>query len=162
MNRGAWTLACVLMAVGLISCQSASGAQPAEGAEPEPEETVEAPAEAAETEEEAAPAERTGLFTAEQAERGEQTFDNTCSFCHATSQFSGSTFMRSWGGAPVDQLYSLIASTMPYDAPGSLSTQQYVDVVAYILELNDLPAGDTELPTDPAALSEIRIEEPAE
>lgn len=160
MNRGAWTLVCVLMAMGLLSCQSAGGAQGAEGAEPEPEpeETVEAPAE----EEEAAPAERTGFFTVEQAERGEQTYSNTCSFCHATSQFSGSTFMRSWGGAPVDQLYSLIASTMPYDAPGSLSTQQYVDVVAYILELNDLPAGDSELPTDPAALSEIRIEEPAE
>jgi len=157
VNRGAWTLTCILMAMGLLSCQSAAGSQPgAETPEPQPEETVEAPAE-----EEAAPVERTGFFTAAQAERGEQTFDNTCSFCHATSQFSGSTFMRSWGGAPVDQLYSLISSTMPYDAPGSLSTQQYVDVVAYILEINDLPAGDSELPADPEALSEILIEEPA-
>ncbi|MFP3948456.1 MAG: c-type cytochrome [Gemmatimonadota bacterium] len=159
MNRGAWTLTCFVMVLGLLSCQSA-GAQPGgESPEPGSDET----AEAAEPEaEETAAAARTGLYTVEQAERGEQTYDDTCSFCHATSQFSGTTFMRSWGGSPVDQLYSLIASTMPYDAPGSLSTQQYVDVVAYILELNDLPAGDDELPTDPDALSEIRIEEPAE
>lgn len=161
MNRGAWTLTCFLLAVGLISCGSASGSQ-AGTPEPEPEETTAEAAEPAAEEETTATAERTGLYTAEQADRGEQAFENTCSFCHATSQFSGTTFMRSWGGAPVDQLYQLIASTMPYDAPGSLSQQQYVDVVAYLLELNDLPEGDAELPTDPAALSEIRIEEPSE
>lgn len=159
MNRGAWTLTCLLLTAGLVSCQSASGSQPGmESPEPEAEETTAA------ADDTAAPAggERMGLFTEEQADRGEQTFENTCSFCHATSQFSGTTFMRSWGGAPVDQLYQLISSTMPYDAPGSLSQQQYVDVVAYILELNDLPAGEMELPSDPAAMSEIRIEEPSE
>lgn len=159
MNRGIWTLTCLVMALGLFSCQSASGSPPAaESPQPEAEETT---AEATAAEEPAGP-EAMSYYTPEQADRGESTYQSTCSFCHATSQFSGTTFMRSWGGAPVDQLYQLIASTMPYDSPGSMSRQQYTDVVAYILSLNDLPAGDTELPSDTEALSQIRIEEPAE
>jgi hypothetical protein len=46
---------------------------------------------------------------------------------------------------------------MPYDSPGALSDQQYTDIVAYMLELNGVPAGTTELPADEAGLSQITI-----
>lgn len=103
-----------------------------------------------------------GVYTAEQAERGETTYQNVCSYCHSASQFSGSSFLQSWSGAPIGQFFGLISATMPYDGPGSLSRQQYTDVIAYILSLNDFPTGDTELPPDPDALDQIRIERPSE
>ena len=107
-----------------------------------------------------APAEpRTASFySAEQASRGERVFQLVCSECHTIDQFSGRTFMGPWNGAPVLELYSLIATTMPYDAPASLSPQLYVDLVAYVLATNELPGGGAELPADPAALSRLMIE----
>lgn len=99
-----------------------------------------------------------GVYTEEQAERGEETFQNVCSYCHAESQFSGSSFVSSWSGASVGQFYGLVSATMPYDGPGSLSQQQYTDVVAYILSINDFPAGESELPANPDALDDIAIE----
>lgn len=103
-----------------------------------------------------------GVYTEEQAERGEATYQNVCSYCHSTSEFSGSSFLQSWSGAPIGQFYGLISATMPYDGPGSLSRQQYTDVIAYILSLNDFPTGETELPANPDALDGIRIERPSE
>ena len=47
---------------------------------------------------------------------------------------------------------------MPVDAPGSLTNQQYVDVVAYMLQLNGHPAGKSALAPDPAALRKVRID----
>jgi hypothetical protein len=47
---------------------------------------------------------------------------------------------------------------MPEDAPGSLSADEYVRVIAYLLEMNDMPAGTTDLPVDEAALRLIRID----
>lgn len=103
-----------------------------------------------------------GYYTEAQAERGEQAFTENCSYCHSESQFSGSSFMQSWSGASVGDLFGLISSTMPRDGPGMLRPQTYTDIIAYILQLNDLPAGQTELPADPQALDGIAIEAPSE
>ena len=34
---------------------------------------------------------------------------------------------------------------MPYDNPGGLPEQTYVDIIAYVLNMNDFPAGESEL-----------------
>jgi hypothetical protein len=47
---------------------------------------------------------------------------------------------------------------MPQNEPGSLTPEEYILVVAYLLRMNGLPAGETELPADPAALQDVRIE----
>lgn len=99
-----------------------------------------------------------GFYTEAQADRGEEAFAESCGYCHSPSEFSGSSFMQNWSGAPVGQLYGLISSTMPMDAPGMLPMQEYTDIIAYILQMNDLPADATELPADRQALSEIVIE----
>ena len=39
-----------------------------------------------------------------------------------------------------------------------LTPEQSVDVIAYILKENDMPAGKTKLPADEAALKAIRIQ----
>ena len=55
-----------------------------------------------------------------------------------------------------------IRTTMPQGAPASLSPRAYVDIVAYLLEANDFPAGDMELPTDQDVLESIIIQEEAQ
>lgn len=159
MNRVAWTSACAALVLALSAC--GASAQDAE-TEPAPQaqeaETQEADTQDTAAEDQTAASTSDGVYTEEQADRGERVFQETCSYCHAESEFSGRSFMQAWEGAAVGQFYGLIRATMPYDGPGSLPAQQYADVTAYILSLNDFPAGETELPTDADALEEIPIE----
>lgn len=99
-----------------------------------------------------------GVFTTEQAERGRGVYTSSCAACHMSTQHSGGTFANTWHNRRVSDLYELLYSTMPLDAPGSLSAQQYIDVVAYMLQLNGHPAGTSALPPDLAALRKLRID----
>ena len=98
-----------------------------------------------------------GVFTEEQAARGETAFDEVCAACHFSRQFRG-RFMSSWTGSTIFSLYRMIRQTMPQNQPGSLSPQQYADVVAYLLEINGMPTGDSPLPSEEDALENILIE----
>lgn len=98
-----------------------------------------------------------GVFTEEQAETGEETFDQLCAPCHFSRQFRGG-FMDSWTGSTVYALYRMIRQTMPQDRPGSLSQQQYTDIVTYLLDLNGMPAGDSPLAPEEEALKNVLIE----
>jgi hypothetical protein len=71
---------------------------------------------------------------------------------------AGGEFLRKWNGKTVGDLSGVIRKTMPADDPGNLSSRQYSDIVAYILSVNEFPAGQKELDRDAAALNEIRIE----
>ena len=59
-------------------------------------------------------------------------------------------------------MFEYVSQSMPTNDPGSLSAQDNADVVAYLLRLNSMPAGMTELPTDGAVLKMIRIVAPVE
>ena len=98
-----------------------------------------------------------GVYSEEQARRGEKITNEVCSNCHMEDWFTGS-LLESWAGATVEMLYELIRTTMPEDRPASLERQQYADVLAYIFELNGLPAGQQELSADKEALRAILIE----
>ncbi len=100
---------------------------------------------------------RDGVYTVEQARRGEKIVAETCGACHMQDWFM-ETLMQSWAGAPVSMLFELIATTMPEDRPSGLSQQQYADVLAYIFELNELPAGQEELSANQEVLGTILIE----
>jgi mono/diheme cytochrome c family protein len=100
----------------------------------------------------------TGVFTAAQAARGEEVYTNACARCHMTAQHSGATFAATWNNRRVFDLYDILLNTMPLDDPGSLSEQEYIDVVAYILKINGHPAGKASLKPDPATLRTIRID----
>jgi hypothetical protein len=63
-----------------------------------------------------------------------------------------------FSGSSVFGMITTIAETMPADSPGSLSWQEYTDVVAYMLQLNEVPAGDSELSADQAQQSGIKVE----
>lgn len=99
-----------------------------------------------------------GAYTMAQARSGAAIFKTECGDCHASARFQDSTFLMSWKGRPIRDLFELIRTQMPQDSPGALSRQEYADVLAYIFALNGLPAGDSTLPSDDAGLRRIRIE----
>ena len=63
-----------------------------------------------------------------------------------------------WSGLSVGDIFATIRTTMPQGAPASLSRQAYADLAAFLLSVNDYPAGDEELEPDVATLEPIRIE----
>jgi len=99
-----------------------------------------------------------GVYTEEQAARGDTEHQNNCSSCHGTEKYSGENFTKNWVGRTVFDLFDQIRTTMPDDNPGGLSAQQYKDVVAYILKTNGIPAGTDSLPSDPEAMRLLKID----
>ncbi|MCL4848627.1 MAG: sorbosone dehydrogenase family protein [Acidobacteria bacterium] len=105
---------------------------------------------------------RTGVYSTTQAERGAALYQTRCQTCHPATEFSGSAFMRSWSGHTAHRLFTLIQTTMPPENVGGLPRESYADLVAYIFEMNQLPAGRTDLPATDEALGRILIEMPAD
>jgi hypothetical protein len=102
-----------------------------------------------------------GVYSPAQAGRGEETFMGICVGCHPVATYTGANFDKSWGGKPLSDLYDWISNKMPKNDPGSLSPPESAQVMAYLLKMNSIPAGKSELPPDPATLRRIRIETPS-
>ena len=99
---------------------------------------------------------RDRIYSAEQAERGKEVYKKACAPCHALDFYSGQA-MKSWDGGALTDLYAAISTLMPQGNPGSLKRREYLDILAYILSLNGMPAGAEELPAGAADLKPIRI-----
>jgi mono/diheme cytochrome c family protein len=97
-------------------------------------------------------------YTADQARAGKQVYESTCAKCHPPGQLDGETFEVGWNERRVSDLFSLLSNTMPQDKPGSLTDDQYLDVVAYLLQRNHVPEGKVALPADSSALRGMRID----
>lgn len=106
-----------------------------------------------------------GVYTADQVKRGEDAFTQKCALCHGGDMqggpeapaLNGVSFMVGWGGKNAGELYTYLRTTMPPDAPGTVSDQRYADLMAAIFNKNDFPAGSTPLTPDPRALADILI-----
>jgi len=96
------------------------------------------------------------VYTAPQASRGEQTYMSACVSCHPPATYKGAVFLN-WQGRSLAELLDFLSEKMPKNDPGSLSPKEYTQVMAYLLKINGMPAGRTELPADPAALRGITI-----
>ena len=107
-----------------------------------------------------------GVYTEEQAKRGETLYQKECASCHAdnlvggggASPLTGGTFLSNWNGLTLGDLFDRIRKTMPQNAPGKLTKQQGADVLAYLLSFNKFPSGKTELPRQSEFLKEIRFD----
>jgi cytochrome c len=107
-----------------------------------------------------------GVYTEEQSKRGERVYGDACANCHSADltggqvvpALVGADFLTKWNGSMAGELFELVRTTMPQDGPGSLSTAQYADVLAFMLNKNKFPGGTTELPADLDGLKTIRIE----
>ena len=95
-----------------------------------------------------------GIYTDEQATRGEALYGEHCVRCHgATLQGNGegaksltdATFKSTWNGISMGALFDRVRLSMPQDKPGSLTRQQVADLLAFILRANKFPAGKDEL-----------------
>ena len=112
-----------------------------------------------------------GVYTQEQRKRGETLYSGACAQCHG-SRLNGAAapdqppspaiartaFLRKWDGKSVAELFTYVREMMPTDAPGTLTEQQGIDVIAHMFAVSEIPAGDKELPTDAKVLGAIMIE----
>src|ERR1700736_4987928 len=80
-----------------------------------------------------------GVYTEEQAKRGEPLYTATCGSCHGPDLtggemapgLTGGEFRSDWDGLTVGDLFERVRVSMPQDSPGSLSRQQYADILAF-------------------------------
>lgn len=95
-----------------------------------------------------------GVYTAEQADRGEALYTEHCARCHgATLQGNGegalplvgATFMSTWNGVTMGAMMERVRLSMPQDKPSTMTRQQIADLLAFVLRSNKFPAGDAEL-----------------
>src|SRR5438067_64399 len=93
-----------------------------------------------------------GVYTGAQAQRGQAAYADRCASCHRADlggfsgpPLKGDLFMDRWREFNLSVLYGLIKNTMPATAPGTLTEENYLDILAYILQTNDLPGGASAL-----------------
>ena len=109
-----------------------------------------------------------GVYTKEQAERGKDVYADVCARCHGTNLIGGEVagevapdlkgvyFILRWSD-PVYTLFTKIEDTMPKGEAGTISSQEAADIIAYLLQSNDAPAGTSEVPSNRAQASSIVI-----
>jgi hypothetical protein len=109
-----------------------------------------------------------GVYTRQQARRGELAYRETCGYCHGLDfggsevggelapELLGAIFVLRWDG-PLSQLFAKIDDDMPKDSPGAVTPQATIDIISYLLEANGVRAGETELPPDRGKLSQILV-----
>jgi len=107
-----------------------------------------------------------GIYTEEQATRGQGLYSQECASCHGgeltggemAPPLAGGEFLAGWDGLTVGDLFERIRISMPQNAPGSLSGQQNADILAFVFNANKFPAGDSELPKEAGILKTIKFE----
>jgi len=93
-----------------------------------------------------------GVYSTEQAARGQQLYKAQCAACHGSAMqgtvgppLAGDGFLSNWSAQPVANLVDKIQKTMPFNLPASLSRAQSTDLAAYVLQVDKFPAGQAEL-----------------
>jgi mono/diheme cytochrome c family protein len=107
-----------------------------------------------------------GVYTEDQAKRGEAIYRKECAACHgavltggeSAPPLTGGPFLANWNGLTMGDLFDRIRKTMPQTNPGRLTRQQDADILAFMLSVNKFPAGKTELYRQSEMLKEIRFE----
>ena len=107
-----------------------------------------------------------GVYTEEQAKRGEPVYHKECAACHgdmltggeSAPPLTGGAFLANWNGLTMGDLFDRIRKTMPQTNPGRLTRQQDADILAFMLSVNKFPAGKAELYRQSEMLKEIRFE----
>jgi mono/diheme cytochrome c family protein len=106
-----------------------------------------------------------GVYSAEQATRGQALYGEKCASCHGPDltggemapALVGGEFSANWNDLSVGDLFERIRISMPQNDPGSLSRTQNADILAFILQRNKAPVGSAELPTQTEALNQVKF-----
>ena len=106
-------------------------------------------------------------FTADQVGRGSDIYSDRCDQCHGDTldngefggaPLNGKYFKQHWGGGSVAALIAYMKAKMPPDRPGSLTDQSYADLASFLLDANDYPKGDKELPPDTPSQQKLSLQ----
>ncbi|MCZ6855852.1 MAG: c-type cytochrome [Gammaproteobacteria bacterium] len=106
-----------------------------------------------------------GVYSEEQARRGAILFGEVCASCHGedlrgdsnSPGLIGVSFMFLWEDRSLGELFRSIQSEMPPTNPNSLARGSYLDILAYIMNVNTFPAGEDKLSPEFARLDQIFI-----
>ena len=107
-----------------------------------------------------------GIYTPAQAQRGKPRFEASCSRCHNNEligsergpALKGNAFWNKYENDSLGSLFTFVRDTMPRDGgAGVVSDEVKIDILAYILMRNDVPAGSEELKLNATALEGIKI-----
>jgi len=109
-----------------------------------------------------------GVYSTAQAARGQKIYADSCTGCHGDDlsgggqapALTGKDFNVDWVDLAMSDLFDRTNGTMPADKPGTLTPAQTVDVLSFLLQKGNFPAGQTELPADAAALKAIKFVAP--
>jgi len=103
-----------------------------------------------------------GVYSMEQATRGQATYRTRCSNCHGGAlagqsgpPLAGDDFNAKWSNQTLLDLANKIRRTMPNDDTPRLTAQETADLVAYILQTGKYASGRSDLMSEDAALKLI-------
>lgn len=107
-----------------------------------------------------------GIYTDEQADRGESLYQDACASCHGQDlsggqmvpELIGGEFTWNWSGLTIGQLFERLRISMPQEDPASVSRQEKADILAFILRANEFPAGAKELASRAEMLNQFMFE----
>jgi mono/diheme cytochrome c family protein len=109
---------------------------------------------AAEAQDASGPSIWSGVFTAAQAQRGSDAYQASCSACHGSDlhatdpeavDLTGPVMRAKWNGKTLQERFQTIRDTMPPGNANTLGDKTYMDILAFILRSNEVPAGNQEL-----------------
>jgi len=109
------------------------------------------------------PSQWDGVYSLDQAKRGDPLYSENCAACHAPDltggelapPLTGGDFAANWDGLTLGDIFERIRISMPQNNPGALTRAQKSDVLAFILYKGSYPAGPTELPSQTEVLKTI-------
>lgn len=94
------------------------------------------------------------LYTDAQAQSGAALYTQHCAMCHGAA-IPGRTFAKPGTNASIGGIFGIMVTNMPLNQPGSLTQEQYVDIMAYALQKNGYASGGQAL-NNQQALSSMR------
>jgi ABC-type amino acid transport substrate-binding protein len=108
------------------------------------------------------------LYTADQAKQGFIAYEQNCGMCHGPllegqvggypgPALKGAAFADPSYNFHVNEMFNFVAKLMPPGTPGSLTHDQDVLIMAYILQQNGYPPGSQELTYEGAEKSRVPL-----
>ena len=91
--------------------------------------------------------------------RGNDAYQASCSGCHGSDlhatdpeavDLTGPAIRAKWNGKTLQDRFETIRDTMPPGNANTLGDKTYMDILAFILQSNEFPAGNQELAPETA------------